>query len=80
MPRDVCEPRAGCGIGSVRAPASNGGIERQGEMKMFPAFPVLFPASSQSCPVECLRSVCSGFPATTHMDAVSLLLNYIQQL
>ena len=33
-------------------------------MKMFPGFPVLFPACSQSFPGESLRSRCSASPAT----------------
>ena len=48
-------------------------------MKMFPGFPVLFPACSQSFPGESVRSRCSAFPAVTRMDAVPSMSNYIQQ-
>ena len=48
-------------------------------MKMFPGFPVLFPACSQSFPGESVRSRCSAFPAVTHMDVVPSISNYIQQ-
>ena len=54
VPRDVCGRKAGCGTGSVKGTGSNGGIGGSCEMKMFPVFPVLFPACSQSCPMRFL--------------------------
>ena len=52
---------------------SNGGIEREFEMEKFPVFLVLFPVCSQSGPTDSLRSQCSGFPVTTHMDVVAII-------
>src|SRR5262249_13129666 len=43
-----------------------------------PVFPLLFLVCSQSGSVNSLRSQCSAFPATTHMNTVVLLWPYPQ--
>ena len=58
-PRVVCGRKAGCGTGSVKETASNGGIGWWCEMKMFPGFPALFPVCSQSGATNSLCSQCS---------------------
>jgi hypothetical protein len=43
-------------------------------MKMFPVFPALFPACSQSCPTNSLCSQCSELPAKAHVYVVPFLI------
>ena len=58
---------------------STGGIGGLDEIKRFPAFPVLFPVCSHSCPMDSLSSQCPACSGMTPMDVMPSSLPYLQQ-
>ena len=78
VPRGVSGLKDGCGTESVKGTGSNGAIGGSRELKMFPGFPVLFPARSQSGPVESRCSRRSASSATITVDATPSYFPYVQ--
>ena len=78
VPRVVSGRKAGYGTGSVKGGGWNGAIGGSREMKMFPGFPILFPARSWSCPVESWCSRRSASPAKITVGATPSYFPYVQ--